>query len=260
MVNTKGTNRLLERVVIITGGGHGIGKAYAQRLAEEGARIVIAEVNKNAANDVAEKLTQQGFEAMGLYTDVSNEQSLNDMTKQVFEKYGRVDVLINNASIFSTIPISRLPFDQITEDEWDKVMQVNVKGTWLACKAVIPYMKKRASGKIINISSGTAFHGNGGRIHYVTSKAAINGFTRTLAREVGDFNINVNCIAPGNTLSEDNPTEETIKLRESRAHSRALKKIQKPEDLLGAAVFLSSNESDFITGQTLIVDGGGHMI
>jgi 3-oxoacyl-[acyl-carrier protein] reductase len=248
--------RLDGRVAIVTGGGHGIGKAYAARLAAEGAKIVIAEIDEKAALAVARELTAAGHEAIGLRTDVSDPDSVEMMAAAAVDRFGRIDVLVNNAAIFATVPMSRSPFDQITVDEWDRMMTVNVKGTWLASRAVIPQMRKQGYGKIINISSGTAIKGSPSRIHYVTSKAGILGFTKTLANEVGKDNICVNCVAPGSTLSEENPDEGVIKMRNVAAGARALKRVQTPEDLTGAIVFFASADSDFITGQTLVVDGG----
>jgi len=248
--------RLEGRVAIVTGGGHGIGKAYAIRLASEGAKIVIAEVDEKAAYAVAKELTGAGYEALGLRTDVSDAASVERMANTTVERFGRIDVLVNNAAIFATVPMSRSPFDQITIDEWDRMMTVNLKGTWLASCAVIPQMRKQGYGKIINISSGTALKGSPSRIHYVTSKAGILGFTKTLANEVGKNNICVNCVAPGSTLSEENPDASVITMRNEALSSRALKRVQSPDDLTGAIVFFASADSDFITGQTLVVDGG----
>ena len=150
-------------------------------------------------------------------------------------------------------------FEEISRDEWTKMMDVNVAGTWLACKAVVPEMRKNGYGKIINISSGVVFKGVPLRVHYVASKAAIIGFTRTLARELGADNITVNCIAPGGTLSEENPTREMLEARQKKTGDRAIKRVQVPEDLAGAIAFFASTDSDFITGQTLVVDGGSAM-
>ncbi len=249
-------NRLEGRVAIVTGGGHGIGKAYAMRLASQGAKIVIAELDEKAAHAVAAELTAAGHEAIGVRTDVAEPESVENMAAEAIKHFGRIDVLVNNAAIFATIPMSRSPFDQITIAEWDAMMVVNVKGTWLASKAVIPHMRKQGYGKIINISSSTAIKGSPSRIHYVTSKAAILGFTKTLANEVGKDNICVNCIAPGSTLSEENPDESILKMRGDAASVRALKRVQTPDDLTGAVLFFASADSDFITGQTLVVDGG----
>ena len=251
--------RLDGRVAIITGGGHGIGKAYAVRLAAEGARVVIAELDGEAASTVAAELTAQGHHAIAVQTDVANEASVTSMAQQAVTKFGRIDVLVNNAAIFATVPMSRLPFDQISVDEWDRMMSVNVKGTWLASRAVVPQMRLQAYGKIINVSSGTALKGSPSRIHYVTSKAGILGFTKTLANEVGKDGICVNCVAPGSTLSEENPDDDILKMRAQAANARALKRVQTPDDLTGAVVFFASADSDFITGQTLVVDGGSCM-
>ena len=251
--------RLDGRVAIITGGGHGIGKAYAMRLAAEGAKIVIAELDGDAATAVAAELVAQGHAAIAVQTDVAVEASANNMAARTIAQFGRIDVLVNNAAIFATIPMSRSPFDQITVDEWDRMMSVNMKGTWLCSRAVVPQMRKQAYGKIINVSSGTALKGSPSRIHYVTSKAGILGFTKTLANEVGKDGICVNCVAPGSTLSEENPDEDILKMRAQAANARALKRVQTPEDLTGAVVFFASADSDFITGQTLVVDGGSCM-
>jgi 3-oxoacyl-[acyl-carrier protein] reductase len=246
--------RLEGRVAIVTGGGHGIGKAYARRLAQEGAAVVIAELDGSAAERVAAEVG-----GLALRTDVAEEASVAEMARRTAERYGRIDILVNNAAIFATVPMSRAPFDQIEPAEWDRMMAVNLRGTWLACRAVVPQMRKQRYGKIINISSGTALKGSASRIHYVTSKAGIIGFTRTLAMEVGKDNICVNCIAPGSTLSEENADEALINYRQAAASTRALQRMQRPEDLVGAVAFFASSDSDFITGQTLVVDGGAHM-
>jgi len=251
--------RLDGRVAIVTGGGHGIGKAYARGLAGEGASVVIAEIDAHAANAVAGSLVQEGFKAIAAPTDVSDWGSVEAMARRAIEAYGRIDILVNNAAIFATVPMSRAPFDQIDPAEWDRMMSVNLKGPWLASRAVVPQMKAQRYGKIVNISSGTALKGSASRIHYVTSKAGILGFTRTLAREVGEWGICVNCVAPGSTLSEEAPDADTLKMRNAAVSDRALRRVQKPEDLVGAILFFASPDSDFVTGQTLVVDGGSAM-
>lgn len=253
------SNRLNGKVAIVTGAGHGIGLAYATRLAAEGAKVVLAELDEKAAEKEAANLNSQGRPALGIGTNVTDPNSLESMVKQTLQEFGRIDILVNNAAIFSTIPMSRSPFDEIEIEEWDAMMAVNVKGAWLASRAVSPTMKSQSSGKIINISSGTALKGSASRIHYVTSKAAILGFTRTLARELGPHGINVNCVAPGNTLSEVDPDDSTLAFRNAGANDRALKRTEKPSDLVGAVAFFASPDSDFITGQTLVVDGGSFM-
>jgi 3-oxoacyl-[acyl-carrier protein] reductase len=251
--------RLKGRVAIVTGGGHGIGKAYAARLAAEGARLVVAEIDGKAALAVANELKAAGHAALGIRTDVADPDSVAQMARATVDLFGRIDVLVNNAAIFATVPMSRAPFDEIAVEEWDRMMSVNLKGAWLASRAVIPQMRKQGYGKIINISSGTALKGSPSRIHYVTSKAGILGFTKTLANEVGKDNICVNCVAPGSTLSEEDPDEGVVKMRTAAVSTRALKRVQTPEDLTGAVVFFASADSDFITGQTLVVDGGSYL-
>jgi 3-oxoacyl-[acyl-carrier protein] reductase len=248
---------LKDKVVIVTGGGHGIGKAYCLGFGQEGSRVVVADIDKPAADQVsAEIMRQKGSEALALRTDVADEKSTKEMAAAVLHHFGRIDVLINNAAIFATIPMNRGRIETIDPAEWDRLMAVNLKGLFFCCRAVLPSMRAQKSGKIINIASGTVFAGSPGRIHYVTSKMATIGFTRTLAREVGDDNINVNVLAPGNTLSEENPSQEVIRLRESSAGLRALKRVQIPQDVVGAMLFLASPLSDFMTGQTVNVDGG----
>jgi 3-oxoacyl-[acyl-carrier protein] reductase len=246
-----------DRVVIVTGGGHGIGKAYCLGFAKSGSRVVIADIDKAAAEQVAAQIEQERkLEALAVHTDVSDERSAKEMTAAALQRFGRIDVLINNAAIFATIPMNRGRIETIDPQEWDRLMAVNLRGLFFCCRAVLPAMRTQKSGKIINIASGTVFAGSPGRIHYVTSKAATIGFSRSLAREVGGDNITVNVLAPGNTLSEENPTEETIRLRQSSAGLRALKRIQLPSDVVGAMLFLASPLSDFMTGQTVNVDGG----
>ena len=248
---------LKDKIVIVTGGGHGIGKAYCLGFGRSGSRVVVADIDKPAADKASAEIVQQtGAHALALHTDVADERSTKQMAAAVMQHFGRIDVLINNAAIFATIPMNRGRIETIDPAEWDRLMAVNLKGLFFCCRAVLPSMRAQKSGKIINIASGTVFAGSPGRIHYVTSKMATIGFTRTLAREVGDDNINVNVLAPGNTLSEENPSQEVIRLRESSAGLRALKRIQMPQDVVGAMLFMASPLSDFITGQTVNVDGG----
>ena len=248
---------LKDKVVIVTGGGHGIGRAYCLGFGGAGARVVVADIDEPAATKVAKEVnTQTDANSLSIKVDVANEASTQMMVKTILDQYGRIDILVNNAAIFATIPMNRGGIDTIDPGEWDRMMAVNLKGLFFCCRAVLPAMRKQKSGKIVNISSGTALNGSAGRIHYVTSKAGVIGFTRTLAREVGDDNINVNAIAPGSTLSEDNPSEEILKMRGARVSDRCLKRVQLPKDLVGTVLFLSSPLSDFMTGQTVAVDGG----
>ena len=252
--------RLQGRVAIVTGGGHGIGRAYALGLAQEGARVAIAELDAAAAEEVAAEVRAAGGEAVAIPTDVSDERSAMNMARVTAERLGGIDILVNNASIFATVPMSRVGFEQISVDEWDRLMAVNLKGPWLCVRAVVPYMRQRGKGKIINISSGTILDGGAGtRAHYVASKAGVIALTRTLACELGDDNINVNTLAPGSTLSEKDPSEEIINFRQARVGNRAIKRVQRPDDLVGPLLFLASDDSDFMTGEVVHANGGLYM-
>ena len=259
-MRTQGTGMVLQdRVAIITGGGHGIGAAYCRAFAAHGAALVVAEIDAPAGERVAAELQAKGHRALAVPTDVGDERSTRAMAARVLEAFERIDVLLNNAAVFHTDPISRVGIEEISPEEWDRVMRVNLKGLFHCCRAVLPAMRRQGKGKIINISSGTAFSGSPTRIHYVTSKAGVIGFTRCLAREIGPAGICVNAIAPGSTLSEEAPDPETVRFREQPIKVRAIPRIQRPEDLIGAALFLASDASDFVTGQTLVVDGGAVM-
>lgn len=246
--------RLKGKVAIVTGGARGLGKAYASRLYEEGAKVVVADILD--ATNVVQTIDKREGEALALYTNVSEEESTQEMARKTIEHFGRIDILINNAAISTTIV--KKPFYEISANEWNEVIQVNLKGVFLCCKAVYPQMKKQGKGKIINISSGTFFKGLPNFIHYVTSKGGIIGFTRALAREVGGAGICVNAISPGYTLTEvltEKPHDPEEFVRDI-VSSRCFKRDELPEDITGTIVFLASEESNFITGQTIVVDGG----
>ncbi|MBI3015302.1 MAG: glucose 1-dehydrogenase [Candidatus Tectomicrobia bacterium] len=252
--------RLQGRVAIVTGGGHGIGRAYCLGLAREGATVAAADIDGEAARETQREIEKLGGKGLGLETDVASVESTQMMAQRTQETFGSIDILVNNAAVFSTIPISRVPFDQVPLDEWDRVMTVNLKGLLLSCRAVVPVMRRQKKGKIINISSASIYKGTGNRIHYVTSKAGVIGFTRTLAHELGDDGICVNAVAPGSTLSESPKDTSAVAFRQSAVSDRCLKRIETPQDLVGAILFLSSDDSDFITGQTIVVDGGSSLI
>lgn len=251
--------RLEGRVIVVTGGAQGIGKAYCEGLAREGARVVVADIDGTRAQATAQGLKRGEGEALALAADVSRLEDTERMAEATVERFGRIDGLVNNAAIFQRPAVSRGPFEEISVEEWDRVMAVNVRGVFLCCRAVLPYMKQQRYGKIVNISSGTILSGTPWMAHYVTSKAAVMGFTRTIAREVGDHNITVNAVAPGQTLSVENPDEAKIKAHERTAQGGCIKRIETPQDLVGTIIFLCSADSDFITGQTIAVNGGTAM-
>src|SRR4030095_8387535 len=242
--------RLGGKVAIVTGGARHIGAAYCRRLAAEGAAIVIADILDGAA--VAAEIKGKGGKAMALNIDVSKEEDTNRMASEAVQAFGRIDILVNNAAIF--INIQRHPFYEISAEEWDRVSAVNIKGPFLCAKAVFPQMKEQRSGKIINISSSTAYWGTPNFLHYVASTAALIRINRSLAREVGEYGICVNAIAPG--LVEHEGQNAPKALTELQLKARSIKRLERPEDLFGTVVFLASPDSDFMTGQTIVVDGG----
>lgn len=249
---------LTDRVVIVTGGAKGIGKIYSQRLIEAGARVVVADIDKQANDELAHALVEAGGEAISQATDVSSEESTAAMAKAAIAKWGRIDGLVNNASLMSVL--ARRSWAEIPVEEWDRVMAVNLRGIFLCCRAVYPQMKSQGSGKIVNISSNRVWDGTPNRLHYTTSKAGVIGLTRALAREVGDDNITVNAITPGFTQSETQlASSSNAYVGNKSSLNKALNRPQMPDDLVGAVLFLLSDASNFITGQTLNVDGGQMM-
>ncbi|MGE0747641.1 MAG: SDR family NAD(P)-dependent oxidoreductase [Rhodospirillales bacterium] len=246
--------RLDGRVAIVTGGAQGIGAAYCKGLAREGAKVCVADILDPTG--VVNSIRQQGGEAIGVVADVSKTASVQDMVAQTVAAFGRLDILVNNAAIFASI--ERRRFDAIPTDEWDRVIDVNVTGPWRCVKAAVPEMKKNSYGKIVNVASSTVWKGVPNFLHYVSSKGAVEAFTRALAREVGDFNICVNAVSPGLTMSEGVVAQgEAVKqTAEIAMRGRSFKREQVPDDLVGAVLFLASPDSDFVTGQTMVVDGG----
>jgi NAD(P)-dependent dehydrogenase (short-subunit alcohol dehydrogenase family) len=251
--------RLDNRVALLTGGAKGIGVHYAKKLAGEGARLMIADIS-DAKDLAAEIARQRGANSVASsVTDVSDEAAVKKLVADTVERFGKIDILVNNAALFA--PLQEQKVLDIDVALWDRVMAINVRGVFLVTKHVAPHMIAQKYGKIVNISSGTVARGIPNFSHYVTSKGAVTAFTRSISRELGEYNICVNSLAPGFTLSDTVLKENPNHLAHSQQPSiarRALKRDEYPEDLLGALVFLASADSDFITGQTIAVDGGAN--
>ena len=242
--------RLKDKVAIVTGAARGLGRAYSIALAREGARIMAIDIAD--PEDTVREIESSGGMGKGFRADVSIEEDTLKIAEETFKSFGRMDILVNNAAII--YGLVRKPFFEIDPKVWDKVMTVNVKGPWLCTKAVFPYMKQQGKGKIINVSSETFFTGSHGFAHYVASKGGVVGLTRALAVELGPYHININAVAPGFTDTE--ASRSIADVTQYDASRTPLGRLQQPKDLVGAIIFLASDESDFITGQTLLVDGG----
>lgn len=242
--------RLKGKVIIVTGAAQGLGRAFALSLAKEGAKVVAVDIADCGAT--VGEITGSGGSAKSLHADVSSAEETLKMAEETVKAFGRIDVLVNCAAIVSAL--RRKPFFEIDPAEWDRVMAVNVKGPWLCARAVFPHMRKQGKGRIINFSSETFFTGSHGFVHYVASKGGVVGLTRSLAIELGPHNITINAIAPGLTESETaHAIGDVAKYDVSRT---PMGRLEQPGDLVGALVFLASDDSDFITGQTVLVDGG----
>jgi len=241
--------RLKDKVAIVTGGGQGLGRAYAQRFAREGAKVVIAELNADKGQAVAAEVKGQFIR-----TDVADEASCEQLAAATADRYGRIDILVNNAAMFTTLKMR--PFWEIPAAEWDQLMAVNVRGVWLASKAVVPQMRKQGSGRIVNISSAVIWMGRPNYLHYVASKGAVMAMTRSMAKELGEFGINVNAITPGAVYTEVPRATVTPQQKEAIVAAQSIKRPAGTQDLEGTVVFLCSDDAAFITGQTVNVDGG----
>jgi NAD(P)-dependent dehydrogenase (short-subunit alcohol dehydrogenase family) len=248
--------RLNGTAAIVTGAAQGIGATYAKALAAEGARVSVCDIESPDA--LVKEIRASGGEAIGQVCDVTDPKSVAALVQATEKAFGGVQVLVNNAALFGKI--LHKPFYEIPSEEWDRVMTVNTRGSFECAKAVVPVMRRQGYGKIINIASGTVFKGTPLMMHYVSSKGAVVAMTRVMARELGDFGICCNAIAPGLTLSEVVKGRNDFgALRNLNLQSRSLKREQTPEDLVGALLFLASHDSDFMTGQTMLVDGGSAM-
>jgi NAD(P)-dependent dehydrogenase (short-subunit alcohol dehydrogenase family) len=246
------------KTAIVTGGASGLGESYVRAFAEKGARVALVDVQKEAGAALADELRASGHKALFVAADVSSETDTAKMAEAVMTEFGSIDVLVNNAALYKSLEAKR-PFDEISLDEWDRMMQVNVRGVWLCCKSVVAHMREAGRGKIINMASAAVHAGVPYYAHYSASKGAIIALTRAIARELGSHNINVNAVAPGLV---DNPASRKLNpgaYMERATAGRALARHMKDHDLVGTILFLASDDSDFITGQTFVVDGGSVM-
>lgn len=243
--------RLQDKVVVVTGAAQGIGRAFALRVADEGANVVVADLNFEKATTVADEI---GDAAIPVSVDVSRLESTDTLAALLHDRFGRVDGIINNAAIFSTIQMK--PFWELTVEEWDLLQAVNLRGPFLVIKSLLPLLQESPAASIINIGSDSVWEGRGGYLHYTASKAGVQGMTFGLSRELGGFGIRVNAVSPGATQTEI--PRATVSPEQLRAmiESRALHRTATPDDLTSLAVFLLSEESGFITGQTISVNGG----
>lgn len=248
--------RLEGKVAVVTGAARGIGATLAKAFAAEGAKVVVTDINDTAATVGAIK--SAGGQAIGAKMDVTSNDDIAAMVKTTESAFGPIECLLNNAGMFATVKLK--PFWQISEDEWDQVMRVNVRGGFQVAKGVLPSMRRAGRGKIVNVSSGTVFHGGGGHMHYVTSKGGVIAMTRSMARELSGTNTTVNSVAPGYTESDGTRENETLHVaRAPTLAARVIKRDMVPDDLVGAILFLMTPDSDFITGQMINVDGGRYM-
>jgi NAD(P)-dependent dehydrogenase (short-subunit alcohol dehydrogenase family) len=250
LLQARTQGRLADRVIVVTGAGQGIGKVYAHGLAAAGAKLALCDLRDPA--DVAGEIESAGGEALSRACDITSPDAVRAFVEATAARFGTVHGLVNNAAMFTVL--SSKKFWEIDSAEWDRVMAVNTRGSFECAKAVVPYLRKQKYGKIVNVASGTLFKGSPGMLHYVASKGAVVAMTRVMARELGEDNICVNAIAPGFTESE--MAGEHAKRSGPTVQSRCFKRPETPEDLVGTVVFLCSGESDFITGQTILVDGG----
>jgi 3-oxoacyl-[acyl-carrier protein] reductase len=244
-------NLLEQKTIVVTGGATGIGQAFALGCAAQGANLVVADMN--SADETVTAIQQAGGKAIGVKVDVSNQESLNAMADAALKAFDRIDGLVNNAAYFREVKLT--PFEEIDPEIWERIFQVNVRGVWQCCKAVMPAMRAQNSGSIVNISSVVAVAGQPGYLHYVATKGAVLSMTKGLAKECGSVGVRVNVIAPGFVIT-DATKNRPVEWQQSFLKARAISREQRPADLVGTAMYLLSDLSAFVSGQTVVVDGG----
>ena len=244
-------NLLEQKTIVVTGGATGIGQAFALGCAAQGANLVVADMN--SADETVTAIQQAGGKAIGVKVDVSNQESLNAMADAALKAFDRIDGLVNNAAYFREVKLT--PFEEIDPEIWERIFQVNVQGVWQCCKAVMPAMRAQNSGSIVNISSVVAVAGQPGYLHYVATKGAVLSMTKGLAKECGSVGVRVNVIAPGFVIT-DATKNRPVEWQQSFLKARAISREQRPADLVGTAMYLLSDLSAFVSGQTVVVDGG----
>ena len=242
---------LVDRTIIITGAATGIGQAFALGCAAQGANVVVADMN--AADETVAAIEAIGGRVLALRVDVADSDSVQAMAAAALERFGRIDGLVNNAAYFREVKLT--PFEELDPVLWDRIFAVNVKGVWQCCKAVMPAMRQQGSGSIVNISSVVAVAGQPGYLHYVATKGAVLSMTKGLAKEVGPYGVRVNVIAPGFVIT-DATRNRPVEWQQSFLKARAISREQRPDDLVGSALYLLSDLAGFVSGQTLVVDGG----
>lgn len=254
-----GDLRLTGRVGVVTGGGRGIGAALCTFLADAGASVIVADIDPETADRTAESIRAGGGSATALRVDVGTSSGLDPLVEHVEGTGGALDFLVNNAAVYASLRYQ--PMEELDEAEWDLVQRVNVAGIWNCTKRLLPALAASGHGRVVNIASAIAFRGSPNLLHYVTSKAAVLGMTKAMAREVGDRNITVNAVAPGFTWTDASLGHVTDEAQlAAQVARRSIKRPQQPEDVAGAVAFLCSDLAAYITGQTLVVDGGSHML
>ena len=244
------------RTIIVTGAAHGLGRSYALALADAGAAVVACDLDEAGLAEVEEEISRAGGQVLARRASVTELTELVDLAEEAARTFGAIHGLVNNAGVQGVIPMSRVGFEDVTDEEWDLVFDTNVKGTWYACRAVTPHLRAAGGGSIVNISSNTHFIGSPTRIHYVATKSAIIGFTRTLSRELGPDLIRVNAVAPGSILTEPETNQAMVERRRAWAATQAIPGLLEPADAVGLIVFLLSDASRYLTGQTIVLDAG----